>query len=916
MAFGWHIACAQTPGSKDLLKKLQKIKDADSSRVYADQLLKLAHEHNDKAFEAQVLNYRAFKVYTNGDELQALELARKAHTLTTPADSFTYVKSATMTAYMLSRRGNDIEALKTAFDILKKADAHGWKSLSADCRLCIADLYRTIDKPQQALPYAEQAARDVLSVRDTGMYIFALSTLSNLYSNRGMDTPVNLNKAIGYMEVILNKPYADKLSIFERARYLSNLGRLYEILNKLEKAEKVLLEAIDICRKGKYPAIEKHALNELTTVKIDQGKYREAIKYAHEALAVQADAQSSRINQRNIYRQLRRAYAGLKNYEMAFEYAEKATALNDSILAQDKAREAAELSEKYKLDKRLVETQARTKIARQQRNFSIAIAVIIVVGLFALYRWITYRKKKEADMLVREHKQLERLDSMKTKFFANISHELRTPLTLIMGPLDQVINNDQLNSEEKKKHLKTVWRNSKKLLAMVNELLDLGKIEAGKMPVKNSSVNLASFIMTLYQAYASAAEYKNVRYSIISNIPDDLTALIDKDKLEKIINNLLGNAVKFTPAQGAVYVNASAENGVLNISVANSGTGIHPDDLQHIFERYYQGNREGAIAEGGTGIGLALAKEFTELLQGSIEIENDYSRGTVFKINIPYTVGSEEAMAEEKASGIVEEIQLIPVPNGKEGEIMIVEDHPEMAAYISSVLNGYYKIIRTANGIEALQKLQEMEKLPELIVSDVMMPEMDGFTLLKHLKQHEKYYRIPVVMLTALADANNKLLALSTGVDDYITKPFLGEELLARVNNLIKNAAQRFQSEAEFTAIEPVEEIQQSPADLLWLNEVEKFVRNNIGKTDLNLSMLSYDMAISERQLNRRIKSITGLTPNKYIRTIRLQIAREAIESGKYRTVAEIAYTAGFETPAYFSKLFKEHYSRDVNSLL
>jgi YesN/AraC family two-component response regulator len=252
-----------------------------------------------------------------------------------------------------------------------------------------------------------------------------------------------------------------------------------------------------------------------------------------------------------------------------------------------------------------------------------------------------------------------------------------------------------------------------------------------------------------------------------------------------------------------------------------------------------------------------------------------------------------------------------------------------MVAYIASVLQPYYQIIITANGIEALAQLQALTELPQLIISDVMMPAMDGFTLLDKLKAHETFCRIPVIMLTALADTRNMLKALHTGVDDYMTKPFISSELIARAGNLINNALERTrmaeQDLLELQQAAPTVDgndtdelitINPSPADMLWLQEVEMLVRKYTGRKDLNLAILSYDMAISERQLFRRIKSITGLTPNKYIRNIRLQIAREAIESGKYRTITEIAYAAGFETPAYFSKLFKEHYGRDVNDLL
>nr|WP_228084998.1 ATP-binding protein [Mucilaginibacter sp. JRF] len=687
---------------------------------------------------------------------------------------------------------------------------------------------------------------------------------------------------------------------------------------RYDRASKVLLQAIDLSHRENFPTIEKHALNELATLRNDQGRYRESIDLSNRALAIQSDAQTSRMMQRNIYNRLSDAYEGLKDYKQAFKYYKLYRNLSDTITNLGLTNASAELNEKYKLDKRLLVEEAKSKMATQQRNFSIIIAVIIVIGLIIAYRWYYYKRQRETMMLGKEHQQLARLDAMKTSFFANISHELRTPLTLIMGPLDVLVSQEILSEEKRKVHLDTVWRNSKKLLGMVNELLDLGKIEAGNLPVRLQKIQLLPFVRMLYQGFSAAAEHRQIRYSIICNIDDKLIVEVDREKLEKVINNLISNAVKFTPAQGAIYINAKEKAGNFEFTVANTGTGIHPDDLGHIFDRYYQGGK--GTAEGGTGIGLAISREFTELLGGSIEIENDWGRGVVFRINLPLTILDETPLLPEEEANTTQQDVLATL--NAIYTVMVVEDHAEMAYYITSILKPIYHVVTVNNGAEALEKLEAMPQPPDLIVSDVMMPVMDGFELLERLKKHSTYYRIPVVMLTALADASNKLKALNIGVDDYITKPFLSPELLARVANLLSNVLSREIAVAVVSGDEPDEdedeadEVTSSPADLAWLAELEALIRRHVGKTDLNIAMLSYELSISERQLNRRIKAITGLTPNKYIRAIRLQIAREAIESGKYRTVAEISYVAGFDTPAYFSKLFKAHYGRDVNELL
>lgn len=925
------IARAQNkprPNKEPILKVLRSMKSQDSAATLAKKLIDSARHNNNEAFEARVLLAQAYQAYGIGNEHDALTFGREATKLATTKDSLTYEKAPIMVAYMLSREAKTVEALNIAFKILKECDSRGWKSLSIDCHACIADIYRSIDNPKQALPYAEQASKDALSLKDTAAYIFALSNISNILSERSMSSPANLTKAIQLMQQVLDKKYAHFLSDFSIARYQGNLGRLYLMTKQDKKAEDILTQSLVLSRKGDFKTLEKHNLNELMTMYVDHKEFKKAAQFGEMAVAIQPESQSNISVQKNIYNHLTDAYKGLGDYKNAFKYNYLYRKLNDSINALEKARDAAELDKKYQADKRLLIAANQTKLVEVQRNYLIALALVIVIVSIISYRWFILKKRREAALLAEEHRQLEKLDALKTRFFANISHELRTPLTLIMGPANQLMNFNNYEDEQRGM-LQTISNNSKKLLTIVNELLDLGKLEAGKLTVVPKVVALSSFIKTLFQAFASAAEYKEINYNLFNSVSPTLFILLDQEKFEKIANNLIGNAIKFTPHTGTITVAMATKPDIIEFSVANTGTGIQPQDLPHIFDRYYQGKRNEAPLEGGTGIGLAIAREFTELMGGHIAIDNNWGKGVLFKVTIPLKIAEDRVTEIPIANSAF----FITPPHhelssGKQ-LIMLVEDHHEMTAYIADILRPLYILVTTNNGSEALKKLQELPATPSLIISDVMMPEMDGFTLLETLKQSATYCNIPVIMLTALADTRHKLKALHIGVDDYLTKPFLSSELLARTANLINNAAARsgtgIQDDDEATTVingrqveQPVEnsDLVLSPADLSWLEELETLVRKHTGKTDLTLAALSYELAISERQLFRRIKSITGLTPNKYIRAIRLQIAREAIESGKYRTIAEVSYAAGFDTPAYFSKLFKEHYGRDVNELL
>ncbi|TDO22516.1 ATP-binding protein [Pedobacter duraquae] len=927
LALSCTTVFAQQNETAALLNKYRQIKNADSADNYARQLTAIAKKTHNKIFEAQVLFAQSYKAYITGDEIRAMDLAYQANKIVSVKDPATYTRSAIMVANLLGRRGRNPEAMKAAFTILRKTDAQNWQRESLACLISIGNLYRSIGDPFKGRPYALQAMKESQALKDTTMYLASLNLLCSIYSYTSIETPAYNKIALAYQEAIFKPEYVATMSAYDKANYLSNLGRIYRKIDRFDTAKIVLKQSVAISTRENFLAVKKHSLNELMTIEIDQHHYQAGIDYAQQVLAAQPEAQSNRIQTRDIYWQLSNAYWGVGNYKMAFEYKSRYIDLKDSLNDLNKDRVATELAEKYKADKRLLLAANQKREATLQRDLIIAIAIILLLASIATFRWFASKKKRENAVLNERHRQLAQLDTLKTRFFANISHELRTPLTLIMGPTEQLLNKAPIDEQQQQTYLQAVFRNSKKLLNLVDELLDLGKIEADTLLVKLKPVDIAWFVNVIYQGFASAAAYKNIAFTLLNNIAQDSFVQLDADKFEKIVNNLLSNAIKFTQLNGSVHVIAAINDGLIELTVMDNGKGIPDDELPLIFNRYYQGNR--GVAEGGTGIGLAIALEFSELMGGTITVKSNPGRGSTFKLSLPEIPAPAET-ATEKLSIVTPNTEEIA---GGEAEklILLVEDHHEMAQYISSILKPYYRIVTAHNGQEALDQLKLMSTLPDLIVSDVMMPEMDGFTLLKHIKQDAVLCRVPIIMLTALGDSQNKLRALNIGVDDYLTKPFVSGELLARATNLIGNATQRLSltatDEQELVELssqepasadnEPVAETSYvSPSDLLWLTSLETTVRKYIGKSLLNVAILSDDMALSERQLFRRIKQTTGLTPNMYIRNIRLQIAREAIESGRYRTISEISYIAGFETPAYFSKLFKEQYGRDVTELL
>lgn len=408
------------------------------------------------------------------------------------------------------------------------------------------------------------------------------------------------------------------------------------------------------------------------------------------------------------------------------------------------------------------------------------------------------RQKESAEestkLIQQQADRLRELDKVKSRFFANISHELRTPLTLINAPLESLIHNGEIENETIKQTLKTAQRNGVSLLALVEEILDLGKLEAGKLKLIENPVRLHACLSDILSNYNAGFEKRELKLSFDFQPKKELTILLDEQKFGKVVRNLLSNALKFTEKH--VLVSVSPHPNDLNrilLKVKDDGEGIHPNDLPFIFDRYYQSEEPGKKAEGGTGIGLALAKELALLQEGSLRVISEYGQGSEFIFELPInevtedtlvpltTLDSEnlETVLRETVTRYNEHFQVDkPV-------LLITEDHPEMRAFIAQTLNPYFEIKQAENGQVAFNTLKSCSI--DIVISDVMMPVMDGFELLEAIKQDETLHKVSLIMLTARTEPEDKLYALTLGIDDYLTKPFSAMEFLARIKNILEN---------------------------------------------------------------------------------------------------------------------------------
>ena len=554
--------------------------------------------------------------------------------------------------------------------------------------------------------------------------------------------------------------------------------------------------------------------------------------------------------------------------------------------------------------------------------FILLVSSALVLGALQFYFWRIRqlsRRRHELEGMVQERteqiekdntiisaqaEKLREMDQLKSRFFANISHELRTPLTLILSPLEGILKQSQSDTTIYPR-LQMMRQNGHRLLKRINELLDLSRLDAEQLEVRQSATAFYSFLQDNLTAFKSIAKLRSIDLQLDYRLVDNLFLRIDQDKVEKIVSNFLSNAIKHTGPKGQVILQAEQAAGQLLLSVADTGTGIATEHLERIFERFYQVN--GTNQQNGSGIGLALCKELAEILNGRVWAKSTIGQGSTFYLELPFVESEVPAVVQlPQTSAGIENGQLVQqlVSRKMEGTItqgptiLVVEDNADLRAYLEFILQDHYQVTAVEHGKAALAHL-ETQGRPALIVSDIMMPVMDGLELLATVKDSDDWRSIPMIMLTANQSKEVKFEALRIGVDDYLSKPFKEEELLVRISNLLRN----YQDSGVATTTKEV-----TANDLRWLQQLEAILLQHIASPNFKLVDAATTMNISYRRLQQKLKALTGMTPKRYQRSIKLAKARELLKSGQFETVTEVMYQLGFDNLHYFSKLYKEEF--------
>ena len=548
-------------------------------------------------------------------------------------------------------------------------------------------------------------------------------------------------------------------------------------------------------------------------------------------------------------------------------------------------------------------------------------AIYIALGILCIY--LTYRviRQRERRRFNEKRKQdamqkQEEINQLKFKFYTNVSHELRTPLTLIVSPLENMIK--ETTDEVQRRRLNLMRNNAMRLLNLVNQLLDFRKNEVAGLTLHLSEGEIVGFVRNVCHAFAGMSERKNISLKFNSD-RQELNMMFDEDKLNKAIMNLLSNAFKFTPEGGTVTVSLTTHSSAIAIRVSDTGTGISDDDKEHIFERFFQTNITPADSSmTGNGIGLSMVSEYVKLHEGSISVCDNPGGGSIFTIELPIikpqtasnvvpaiaeTVSSPEEITDTDSN--IEETPVESpttfIDSTEKPTALIVDDSHDMIEFLRDGLSSEFHVITSNDGESALKLLSSIR--PAIILTDLMMPGVDGMELCRRIKADSSLNSIPVIILTAKHDMDSKFEGLTIGADDYITKPFNTDLLLIKMKKLVNLTRKNGQS-----LINPEPDtIKITPLDEKMVEKAVKYVVTNIKRTDLSVEELSAHLGMSRVHLYKKLKATTGKTPIEFIRLIRLKRGAQMLRESQLN-VSEIAFQLGYNNPKYFSKYFKEEF--------
>ncbi|WP_343487000.1 ATP-binding protein [Allomuricauda sp. d1] len=879
---------------KVLKKSLEISRDQNFNKQHSDALVTLGHSYWQKGDFEKAKEYQRMNI----------EFARSI------GDSIQVASSYIGLGAIISQQGEYTQAMKyytMASDIfLQSNHLYGYRVAVGN----IGYIQRSLENYDSAIEYLKKSDSISHILDDAMGKASATYDLSVAFRHKGM-----LDSAMTY---ILNAiDMYNELGIKKRVSY--GYFSKAEIHRKKEDFKAALKDyqtslglsiSVDDSVQIGYSSMAVADMHEAL------GNDEQSITYLENAAKV-AQRMKLDILAMDVHDRLAERHAKNGDMAKAYENLQKFVVLKDSLYTKEKRELGSEIEAKYQNEQKTKEIELlasekelqtlQLNKRENERNAIIAFAILVLLLAGLLYN--QYRIKQKSN------KELKELDQLKSNFFANISHEFRTPLTLIKGPIEHL----EQNPDEKlaREDIKMIRRNANKVLGLVNQLLDLSRIDQGKLQLKTTEGDVFKCLSAAAASFNSHAAQRNMDYRV--EIPNEvLWASFDRDKLEKVVYNLLSNAFKFCEDGELVSFETSFIDGELQIQVSDSGRGISEEKLPFIFDRFYQVDSSATKDREGSGIGLSLSKDLIELMDGTITVSSEEGKGTYFTVQIPIEKIETRQRRQKKIETPVDKDAPKPVPfdlakpdKRNLPRIVLVEDNEDMRQFIRGHLLKEYRVQEAINGQDGLKKT--MANPPDLVITDLMMPKMDGIDLCKQLKTKVETSHIPIIMLTARAGVENRIEGLETGADDYLTKPFEAKELLVRTKNLIEQRRKlRELFSKSKTTVDP-KEIAVNSIDQRFLEQVLDLLEKEHSNPNFGVAQMQKELAMSKTQLHRKIKALTDETPSELLRNFRLKRAAQLL-SQKADTVTQIAYQVGFNNLSYFAKCFKELYGVSPSS--
>lgn len=849
--------------------------------------------------------------YLQGNYLLATDYYKKSLSIFEKLkDDSRVALSAGNVSFMQTNINNYSEALKYNDIALKKYEKLDNKEGIVWMNRVIGGIYSKTENHKKALEYFHKSLKISEKLKRYDEAAEAYSSIGHYYSEH--NKPGNaLKYYFKYLDI--GKKIKDS-AILGRANY--NIARMKYVQGNMEEALQYSKKAIDIADKFPFETSYKFAsIGLIGSIFYKQGNYELAKEYTEKALEYHKMG-GEKTHLKRDYETLSSINEKMGNYKAALENKKLSVIYQDSLKQDDITKTVM----KYEFDKKEANIKNRQKeeIKNKNRISNIIYGILGVIILSIVFILITLRlrnkklsaEKQNLELKRREAELAKETETFKSRFLSNISHEFRTPLTLINGHLE-ILKKD--GNPKDKRRFDEMEYSGKRLLQLINQLLDLSKIEKDTYRLYFKKGNLLNEAQNYIQAFYSLAEQRNINLTreITESAKDKFYQrdfAYSSETLASVFNNLISNALKHTPSGGNVHCKIDFRENKFYFSVSDTGTGIPEKDLPHIFDRFYQvATKEKPIYE-GSGIGLAIVKELVLLHKGGVSAENNATGGCTFRVWVSEgeTIsGSENPVISSPA--IVPNAKISAEENNIDDEekpqILVVEDQKELRKFVVENLGNQYRFLEAENGKQGTELA--LEHLPDIVISDVMMPEMNGLQLCQTLKENDITSHIQIILLTAKSDQTDKIEGLETGADDYLTKPFSISELALRVMNRINlqnNLRKRFAGNT-IPVIEDVPGLNQR--DRNFLEKLDRIIRENIEK-EFSVTDLASEIGLSSSQLTRKLKIITGQTPANFIKNIQMEFALQMLKKGD--TVSETAWKIGFSEPGYFTKVFKKHF--------